>query len=125
MSVTLQFFRANTGAVILASLLGMGTLVMVLVGALMLRAGVSLKPTVFFAGFFAIIVLPQAALHFSQALGWIPKNELVWTPGGKTAASPYRAREDLLNIRGGRFAQPAVAIVVDRLTDTHFTLHQL
>lgn len=47
-------------------------------------------------------------MHLSQALGWILRKDLVWTPGGKTAALPWSAREDLLDIRDKRFTQPTV-----------------
>lgn len=108
MTETMQFFRANPGAMAITMLLGMGTLVFGLVSVLMLRSGVSLRPIVFVAGFFAIILLPQAAMQFGQAVGWIPKKDLVWTPGAKVAATPWSAREDVLSIRDGRFVQPTV-----------------
>ncbi|MBC8088715.1 MAG: hypothetical protein H7Z40_15735 [Phycisphaerae bacterium] len=115
MSDTIQFFRTNTGAMVITMLLGIGTLVFGLLGLMMLRAGVSLKPIVFLAGFFGIIVLPQAALHLSQALGWIPKKELVWTPGGHP--TQWSAREDRLTIRDGRFAEPTVVFGPEVDTD--------
>lgn len=40
----------------------------VLFGTLMVRSGVSLKPLVFFAGFFAIVAVPQATVHLLDAL---------------------------------------------------------
>lgn len=106
MSETMQFFRANPGAMIITMLLGMGTLVFGLLGVMMMRSGASLRPIIFIAGFFAIVVLPQAAMHYGQAFGWIPKKDLTWTPGGNTSTRVWSAREDVLSIRDGRFAEP-------------------
>lgn len=105
MSSTMQFFRANPGVAIVTSLLVVSTFVLGLIALMMMRAGVSLRPIVFLAGFFLIVIGPQALLHYSQALGWIPKKDLVWVPGGN--AKSWRAREELLVVKDGRFANPA------------------
>lgn len=68
-----------------------------------------MRPFIFFAGFFLIIVGPQALFHLSRAQGWIPKKDLVWVPGGSASVNTkWQSREDLLTIRNGRFTQPAL-----------------
>ncbi|MEO7997292.1 MAG: hypothetical protein ABI852_07595, partial [Gemmatimonadaceae bacterium] len=108
MSNLLQFFRANTGALVVTMLLLIGGFVFSVVAFMMSRSGASLRPIVFVAGFFFIVVGPQALFHYGQAFGWIPKQDLVWV-GGKNATSsaPWRAHEELLTVEDGRFAQPA------------------
>lgn len=105
MSSTMQFFRANTGVMIITLLLVMGALVFGLIAFVMMRAGASLRPIAFVAGFFFIVAGPQALFHYSQALGWIPKKDLVWVPGGN--GQSWRAREELLVVKDGKFAAPA------------------
>ncbi len=64
----IQLLRANIGLSISLALLGAGFLVCTLVGFIMARSGVSLRPIYWFAGFFALIVIPQIAGHFYKAL---------------------------------------------------------
>lgn len=67
-----------------------------------------MRPFIFFAGFFLIIVGPQALFHISQRQGWIPKKNLVWVAGeGSSANAKWQAREALLTVKDGRFTQPA------------------
>jgi hypothetical protein len=64
----LQLLRANIGLSISLGLLGAGFFVCTIVGFIMARSGVSLRPIFWFAGFFALIVVPQIAGHFYKAL---------------------------------------------------------
>lgn len=63
-----QLFRLSPGLFIVVLLLLGGVLVSSLVGFLMHRAGVSLRPIAWFAGFFLLIVLPQFVLHLRHSL---------------------------------------------------------
>jgi hypothetical protein len=106
MSNTLQFFRANTGVMVITALLLFGSLVLGFVSLLMMRSGVSLRPVAFMAGFMAIIIGPQAFFHYGMALGWLPKQDLTWVPKDKGAGAPWVARTNLIQIKAGRFTDP-------------------
>lgn len=111
MSNTIALFRANPGLAIIGALIVMASLVFGLVAVLMMRSGASLRPIAFIAGLFAIVVMPQGLFHASQAFGWIPKRDLVWTFGkdADTGARParYRVREERLSATDGVFTNPA------------------
>lgn len=64
----LQLLRANVGLSISLALLGAGFFVCTLIGFIMARSGASLRPIYWFAGFFALIVVPQVVGHFYKAL---------------------------------------------------------
>lgn len=64
----MELLTANPGLMIVLALLAGGLFVCALLGVPMWRAGVSLKPIVFFGGFFAIAVLPQVAGHLALAV---------------------------------------------------------
>ncbi len=64
----LQLLRTNPGLAISFVLLGGGALVSALVGFIMARSGASLRPIYWFAGFFALVVVPQLVGHFYVAL---------------------------------------------------------
>ncbi len=64
----LQLLRANVGLSISLALLGAGIFVCTLIGFIMSRSGVSLRPIYWFAGFFALVVFPQVIGHFYKAL---------------------------------------------------------
>lgn len=64
----LPLLRANVGLSISFALLGAGLLVCTLVGFIMSRSGASLRPIYWFAGFFALVVIPQTLGHFYKAL---------------------------------------------------------
>lgn len=63
-----QLIRTNPGLLISLVLLAGGAFVSILIGLLMARSGASLRPIYWFAGFFALIVLPQVIGHFYKAL---------------------------------------------------------
>jgi hypothetical protein len=63
-----QLIRTNPGLLISLVLLAGGAFVSILIGLLMARSGASLRPIYWFAGFFALIVLPQVVGHFCMAL---------------------------------------------------------
>lgn len=64
----LQLLRANIGLSISLALLAGGVFVCTILGLIMARAGTSLRPIYWFAGFFALIVVPQVIGHFYKAL---------------------------------------------------------
>jgi hypothetical protein len=76
------------------------------IAVLMTRAGVSLRPLAFMAGFLAIIAGPQAAFHVARALGVIPKKDLTWTFGKDRVPAGYAEQEVALAVADGRFADP-------------------
>ncbi|MGV3707956.1 MAG: hypothetical protein ACO1Q7_03880 [Gemmatimonas sp.] len=106
MSNTLQLFRSNTGLMVITGLILFGSLVLGLVALLMMRSGASLRPIWFVAGFMAIIIGPQAFFHYGMAFGWLPKQDLTWVPKDKAAGAPWVARNNLMEIKGGRFTDP-------------------
>lgn len=63
-----QLFRLSPGLFIVVLLLLGGVLVSSLVGFLMHRAGVSLRPIAWFAGFFLLIAFPQFVFHLRNGL---------------------------------------------------------
>lgn len=107
-----QFFRANPGAAIITALILMATFVLSIIAFMMSRSGVSMRPIAFLAGFFAIVIIPQALGHYGQAFGWIPKKDLTWVAGA-SSASNWTAREDLLTVKEGRFANPVAVYGAD------------
>lgn len=64
----LQLLRANIGLSISLGLLVAGVFVCTLLGVIMARSGVSLRSIYWFAGFFALIVVPQIIGHFYKAV---------------------------------------------------------
>jgi len=64
----LSILRAHPGLYISAALLLAGGLVCLLLGFIMSRSGVSLRPIWWFGGFFALVVLPQCVGHLWLAL---------------------------------------------------------
>lgn len=64
----IQLLRANIGLSISLALLGAGIFVCTILGFIMARSGVSLRPIYWFAGFFALVVFPQVIGHFYKAL---------------------------------------------------------
>lgn len=63
----LQLIRSNPGVLISLILLGGGAFVCTLLGFIMTRSGASLRPIFWFAGLFALIVVPQLIGHFYLA----------------------------------------------------------
>jgi len=64
----LQLIRSNPGVLISLILLGGGAFVCTLLGFIMTRSGASLRPILWFAGLFALVVVPQLAGHLYLAL---------------------------------------------------------
>jgi hypothetical protein len=100
------FLRANPAV---AAILAASVIVAIVFGTLailMTRAGVSLRPLAFLAGFFAIVGGPQVAFHVAQALGVIPKKNLTWTFGKDRVPAGYDEQDALLAADDGRFRDP-------------------
>ena len=64
----LQLIRSNPGVLASFILLGGGAFICTLLGFIMTRSGASLRPILWFAGLFALIVVPQLIGHFYRAL---------------------------------------------------------
>lgn len=64
----LQLLRTSIGLSISLGLLVAGVFVCTILGVIMARSGVSLRPIYWFAGFFALIVVPQIIGHFYKAV---------------------------------------------------------
>lgn len=71
----------------IAVFLGISLLLAVLLGVLMRRAGVSLKPLVFFFGFIAIIAAPQMVVHLLDAFVHARQTRQQLTEGATNAAT--------------------------------------
>lgn len=92
----LQFMRVNTGFSITLALLTAGLLICSGFAWLMHRSGASMRPIAWFAGFFALIVVPQVLGHLYKALqGPLPESAEV-APGRaieSTKSSTSETRE--------------------------------
>jgi len=73
-------FEAHPALLVMALLIGIGGLVIALFGVMMARRGQSLRPIIWFAVFFGLIVGPQAAYHVAVAMGVIGEFP-EWAPG--------------------------------------------
>lgn len=85
-----------TVAIVVALLIG------ALAAVLLTRAGLSVRPIIFFGGFLAIIVLPQWVYHILHERGLAPR--LVWTPNSDSANRVEK--ESALEYRDGQFLFP-------------------
>lgn len=70
----LQLFRSNPGLIVSLALIAGGSLVCLLIGLMMARSGASLRPIIWFAGFFALVVVPQFAGHLWRAVSHMKAN---------------------------------------------------
>jgi len=68
MNNLLDAFREYPVLIGVAVFLAISLLLALLLGVLMRRAGVSLKPLIFFFGFLAIVAVPQAVVHLLDAV---------------------------------------------------------
>jgi hypothetical protein len=93
--------KANPGLMIMLPLLIGAACVLALVGLFMLRAGVSLRPIVWFAVFFGLVVLPEAVGHLLMARRPAPA-----APSAPAAGIQPPAAVTALPVDGGRFADP-------------------
>jgi hypothetical protein len=105
-STTLAFLRANPAVAAVLAGLAIVIVVFGVIAVLMTRAGVSLRPLAFMAGFLAIVVGPQVAFHVARALGVIPKKDLTWTFGKDRVPGGYAEQESALAAADGRFTDP-------------------
>lgn len=64
----MALLSGNTGLLVSTMLLGAGMVMLLVVGALMARQGLSLRPVLWFAVVFLLIVGPQLAIHLQRAL---------------------------------------------------------
>lgn len=96
----IALLQANPGLMIVGALLAIGGFVCGLLAFMMKRSGVSLKPIAFFAGFFAIVVLPQAVGHLAIAVK--PGAAAVPAPAPAFTPPPGGTREDWMPIYGRR-----------------------
>ena len=91
----LQLIRSQPGLLIVIGLLVGGAFVCTLVGLIMARAGASLRPVFWFAGFFALIVLPQLLGHSYQAMQAaktrMPGNDTMQRPGSPSGPDDLEA----------------------------------
>lgn len=99
-----DMLAANPGLVIVLALLAGGTLVFTLLAFIMHRSGASLRPIIFVAGFYAIVVLPQVVGHLALAVQPGATAVAAGTPPTPPrAALPEGARaEDWLPLYGQR-----------------------
>jgi hypothetical protein len=91
----------------MALLVGIGGFVITLVAVMMARRGQSLRPIVWFAVLFGLIVGPQAAYHAAVAAGWIGEAR-AWTFGDDTSPRETAAVDEAgMTHADGRFSSPA------------------
>jgi hypothetical protein len=77
--------RAEPALIAIALITVIGTVVVGGIAMAMRGAGLSLRPVAWFAVFFGIILVPQAAVHVGAALGVVQKPE-PWVPASTRAA---------------------------------------
>ncbi len=94
----LHLMRANVGLLISLGLLAGGALVCTVIGLIMARSGASLRSIYWFAGFFALIVVPQVLGQFYKALQITraerPHAVALERLTGGTGVAPARSPED-------------------------------
>jgi len=81
------FFEAHPALLVMAMLVGIGGLVVGFIAVLMARRGQSLRPIIWFAVFFGLILAPQVAYHVAVALGVIGEFP-TWAPGAVDEHAP-------------------------------------
>ncbi|PTY07594.1 hypothetical protein DB347_05000 [Opitutaceae bacterium EW11] len=94
-----SLLRANPGLLACTLIAVIALVVTAVLAWAMIRAGVSLKPLVFFGVFLAIVLAPQLLYHAFQARGALP--DLSWS--GSRIRTQATDRDDLLEAAGGRF----------------------
>lgn len=114
MSTTTALLRENPALLVMVVAAAIGTVVFVLLGAVMSRSGASLRPNLFVAGMFALVLLPQFAYHLGVATGVVPRRNLTWMPtADQASAHGWVERESALVVRGGAFANLAAVFGPD------------
>ncbi len=94
--------ESNPALLAMALLVSIATFVLGLFAFAMHRRGASLRPVIWFAVFFGLVVGPQAAWHGAVAAGWVADLP-TWTPAAdlpRDPAAPLTAtavEEDLVN----------------------------
>jgi len=121
----MDFLKANPAVLVAVVAIGLVVLVLTILTALMTRAGVSLRPLVFFAVFMLIVGGPQLLFHLAQGLGWIPKKELSWVADGDTPAHGFVENEGGLHAENGRFTNPLAVFGPDADPDLLTDLRRL
>ncbi len=101
-----MFLKANPVVLGIVAFLAIAAVVFTVLAILMIRAGVSLRPLVFVAGFLGIVAGPQIAFHLAQAFGAIPKRDLAWTFGKDRPHAGWVEREEALRAENGTFVDP-------------------
>src|SRR4030095_16590094 len=86
MNNLLQVFTEYPVLIGIAVFLAISLLLAGLLGILMRRAGVSLKPLVFFFGFLAIIAVPQITVHLLDT--FVPQRPLRGQPTERATPPP-------------------------------------
>jgi len=125
MTQVLAMLRANPALIVLVAFLAITTLVFGVLAVMMTRAGASLRPLVFLATFFAIVVGPQAAFHLAQAFDWIPKRSLTWVAARDRAVAAYTEDDAALATSDGVFTNPRAVFGPDADLDLVSDLLQL
>src|SRR5262245_24550477 len=93
----MNVLRANPGLLVMVALVGVATLVVGLIAFMMARSGQSLRPVIWFAGFFGIIVVPQFAYHLGVAMGWLQEIP-AWTSRSGPGAKPGKTSSTNLDL---------------------------
>lgn len=87
----IEFFRANLGLAIVGGIFCFSLLLLSGIALLMRRAGLSLKPLGWFAGFMALVLLPQLIGHSLNAYMTQPAT----APANKTASASLAAAGEI------------------------------
>lgn len=88
----LHLFREYPAIAGIAFFLLISTFLATVLGSAMLKAGVSLKPLVFFFGFFAIVAGPQGAIHLLDAFAHYRASQKAPTAEPETASAKEKEK---------------------------------
>lgn len=102
MERALALLRGNPGLLACVIFASVASVLFLGFALMMSRSGLSLRPLVFLAGFFVLIVGPQLLYHVLRAQGRLP--ELTWV--STSHAPAWREDETALAVRDHRFLHP-------------------
>lgn len=100
------FFRANPALLGIAVFVVIAAVVLGFFAVMLTRAGMSLKPIVFFGVFLILVAGPQLVWHALRARGLV--GDLTWTPAASAPAEGAVLFDDKVEVADGKIANPAV-----------------
>jgi hypothetical protein len=110
----LELIRSSPGLLATALLAIIATVVLGALSLGMSRGGMSVRPILFLACLFALVILPQLAYHAGVATERIPARDLTWIPErDRAGVFGWVENDAALTIRDDDFADPAAPFAAD------------